>query len=121
MWSNNKLRRNGGYRCSLRQTMGFNFYDVFVFVFCVGFALICVYPMWYVLVASVTPYEEFVKGGLMLWPSGGVDFQYYKAIFTTKSFTNSMWISVTKTVLATVLSVLAVSYTHLTLPTKLEV
>ena len=55
MWSNNKLRRNGGYRCSLRQTMGFNFYDVFVFVFCVGFALICVYPMWYVLVASVTP------------------------------------------------------------------
>ena len=33
MWSNNKLRRNGGYRCSLRQTMGFNFYDVFVFVF----------------------------------------------------------------------------------------
>ena len=44
----------------------------------------------------------------MLWPTGGVDLQYYKAIFSTKSFTNSMWISVSKTVIAT-----AVSYTHL--------
>ena len=59
-------------RKSLRQRFGFNFYDVFVLVFCVGFALLCFYPMWYVFVASVTPYEEFVKGGLMLWPSGGV-------------------------------------------------
>ena len=106
MRSNNSLRRNGKYRRSMRQILGFNFYDVFVFLFCIVFALVCVYPMWYVLVASVTPYEEYIKGGLMLWPTGGVDLQYYKAIFSTKSFTNSMWISVSKTVIATVLSVL---------------
>ena len=106
MRSNNSLRRNGKYRRSMRQILGFNFYDVFVFLFCIVFALVCVYPMWYVLVASVTPYEEYIKGGLMLWPTGGVDLQYYKAIFSTKSFTNSMWISVSKTVIATALSVL---------------
>ena len=106
MRSNNSLRRNGKYRRSMRQILGFNFYDVFVFLFCIVFALVCVYPMWYVLVASVTPHEEYIKGGLMLWPTGGVDLQYYKAIFSTKSFTNSMWISVSKTVIATVLSVL---------------
>ena len=94
MRSNNSLRRNGKYRRSMRQILGFNFYDVFVFLFCIVFALVCVYPMWYVLVASVTPYEEYIKGGLMLWPTGGVDLQYYKAIFSTKSFTNIMWISV---------------------------
>lgn len=26
------------------QTVGFNFYDVFVYAFCILFALICVYP-----------------------------------------------------------------------------
>ena len=98
--------KSGGERLGMRQRFGFNFYDVFVFLFCVVFALICVYPMWYVAVASVTPYQEFVNGGLMLWPSGGVDFQYYQAIFSTKSFTNSMWISVSKTLIATALSVL---------------
>ena len=76
MRSNNSLRRNGKYRRSMRQILGFNFYDVFVFLFCIVFALVCVYPMWYVLVASVTPYEEYIKGGLMLWPTGGVDLQY---------------------------------------------
>ena len=92
------------YRRTMLQRFGFNFYDVFVLVFCVGFAALCVYPMWYVAVASVTPYSEFIKGGLMLWPKG-FDLQYYEAIFGTKSFLNSMWISVSKTALSTLLSV----------------
>lgn len=93
----------------MKQALGFNFYDAFVLVFCVLFALICFYPMWYVFVASVTPYKEYVKGGLMLWPTTGVDFQYYRAIFSTKSFLNSMWISLTKTVISTVLSLVVTS------------
>lgn len=107
------------YRRSMLARFGFNFYDIFVYAFCILFALVCVYPMWYVFVASVTPYEEYIKGGLMLWPRGGIDFQYYIAIFSTRSFVNSLWISVSKTVLATALSVLvtstmayAVSKTH---------
>ena len=94
------------YRRTMLQRFGFNFYDVFVLLFCILFALVCVYPMWYVAVASITPYSEFVKGGLMLWPQGGVDLQYYEAIFGTKSFIHSMWISVSKTVISTVLSVI---------------
>ena len=104
MGSNNRQPRR-----SMRQALGFNFYDVFVLVFCVGFAVVCFYPLWYVLIASVTPYEEFVKGGLMLWPSGGVDLQYYKTIFSNSSLVNSMWISVSKTVIGTVLSLLVTS------------
>lgn len=96
-------------RKSMRQRLGFNFYDVFVLVFCVSFAIICFYPMWYVFIASVTPYEEFVKGGLMLWPSGGVDLQYYKTIFSNSSFTTSLWISASKTVIGTALSLLITS------------
>ena len=67
------------------------------------------YPMWYVLVASVTPYEEFVKGGILLWPTGGIDLQYYKMIFSNSSFVTSLWISASKTVVGTALSVLVTS------------
>ena len=103
----------------MREALGFNFYDVFVLVFCITIGLICFYPLWYVLIASVTPYETFVEGGLMLFPKGGIDLQYYKTIFSNSSFSSSMWISVSKTVIGTLLSVLvtstmayAVSKTH---------
>lgn len=55
----------------------------------------------------------------MLFPKGGIDLQYYKTIFSNSSFSSSMWISVSKTVIGTLLSVLvtstmayAVSKTH---------
>ncbi|MDO5435792.1 MAG: carbohydrate ABC transporter permease [Clostridia bacterium] len=95
-------------RKRMLQKFHFNFYDIFVLLFVGLFALLCIYPMWYVLVASVTPYSEFVKGGVMLWPRG-IDFQYYQAIFSTRSFLNSMWISVSKTVIGTLLSVMITS------------
>lgn len=101
--------KNRQPRRSMRQALGFNFYDVFVLTFCVSFAIVCFYPLWYVLIASVTPYEEFVKGGLMLWPTGGVDLQYYKTIFSNSSLVTSLWISVSKTVIGTVLSLLVTS------------
>ncbi len=93
----------------MKRKLGFNFYDVFVLLFCILFAVVCFYPLWYVFVASITPYDEYIKGGLMLWPTTGVDLQYYKAIFSTKSFVNSMGISVSKTALATLLSLLITS------------
>ena len=54
------------------------------------------------------PYEEYVKGGLMLWFKG-IDLQYYIQIFSTKVYTNSLLVSAVKTVLATALSVLVTS------------
>ena len=95
-------------RRSMFRRLGFNFYDVAVTIFCVAFGLLCFYPLWYCLVASVMPYEEYVKGGLMLWFKG-IDLQYYIQIFSTKVYTNSLLVSAVKTVLATALSVLVTS------------
>ena len=63
MRSNNSLRRNGKYRRSMRQILGFNFYDVFVFLFCIVFALVCVYPMWYVLVRPSRRMRSISRAG----------------------------------------------------------
>lgn len=98
-------KKSKSLRSSMYMRVGFNFYDVAVTAFCVLFGLLCFYPLWYCLVASVMPYEEYVKGGLMLWFKG-IDFQYYIQIFNTKVYTNSLVISVAKTFIATGLSVL---------------
>lgn len=88
------------------QRLGFNFYDVFVVLFCAGFALVCFYPMWYVLLASVTPYGEYIKGGALMLPRAAPDLQYYQAILSTRSFMTSMWVSASKTILATALTMI---------------
>ena len=95
-------------RRSMYTRFGFNFYDIFIAIFCIGFGIICFYPLWYCVVASVMPYEEYVKGGMMLWFKG-FDLQYYIQIFGTRAYVNSLWISVAKTVLGTVLSLLVTS------------
>ena len=92
----------------MRGRIGFNFYDVFVVVFCCLFALICFYPMWYVLVASVTPYDVFIRNKIMLIPTS-FDFQYYKAIFNMPIFLNSIFISISKTILGTGLCLMVTS------------
>ena len=73
-------KKPASLRRSMFMRLGFNFYDVAVTIFCVAFGLLCFYPLWYCLVASVMPYEEYVKGGLMLWFKG-IDLQYYIQIF----------------------------------------
>lgn len=95
-------------RLYMRQKLGFNFYDIALNAFCIIFALICFYPMWYVAVASITPYEEFIRTDILLWPSK-IDFQYYIAILRTTVFKNSIIISITKTLLATGLSLIITS------------
>ena len=69
------FQKHAGYRTTMLGKVGFNFYDIFVYAFCILFAVLCVYPMWYVLISSITPYEEYVKGGLMLIPTGGIDLE----------------------------------------------
>ncbi len=103
-----------------RKLIRFNFFDVFVVLFTVSFALVCFYPMWYVFLASITPYSEFIQSKLMVWFPQTIDFQYYVAVFSTEVFANALFISVVKTVIGTLLSVLvtsmmayAVSKTHI--------
>ena len=97
------------HKRSMLTRFGFNFYDVFVLIFCCLFAIICLYPMWYVFLASITPYTEFIKGGALIWPRAAPDLQYYRAIFSTRSFVNSLWISGSTTVLGTALGLIVTS------------
>ncbi len=85
---------------SMKAKLGFNFYDVFVVAFCVTFGLICFYPMWYVLIVSLLPFESYVyfgKSFILIPPA--VTLEYYTTIVHTGSrlFVQAMSISFSKT------------------------
>lgn len=93
----------------MKERLGFNFFDVFVVLFCVAFALLCFYPLWYVFVVSITPYEVFIKTPLVLLPPLKPDLHYYAGILAAESFRNAFVISVLVTALGTALAVMVSS------------
>jgi ABC-type glycerol-3-phosphate transport system permease component len=99
-----------GLRRSRRlRLVRFGGFDVFVNVFCLLFAVICFFPLWYVLVVSIMPYSEFINSPVAIFPTSGVDLQYYRAIFGNANIWRSIVVSVVKTGMTTVMSVVVTS------------
>lgn len=70
--------------------------------------LICflmVYPIWYVIVNSFSQGTEVLKGGIYWWPRAFC-LENYEAVFKNKEIFTSFGITVLKTVVGTVTSVL---------------
>ncbi len=107
----------------MKTKLGFNFFDVFVIAFCVLFALFCFYPMYYVLVVSLMPYESYVYFGksFILFPPQ-VSLEYYVTVMHSSGhkFSQAMLISFSKTALGATTALIftsmvayAVSKTHI--------
>ena len=83
----------------LRGRLGFNAFDVFVVAFVGAFAVIAIYPMWYVLVVSLMPYAEFIRTDFILLPSLNPDLTFYHGIIigAPQLFVRAMSVSIVKT------------------------
>ena len=83
------------------------------YVLTAGFALLCILPMWHVIMASLSdPIQLAIYEGFLFKPLK-FSFEGYKLLFSY----HNLWRSYFNTVVYTV-SATTVSYTHLTLPTK---
>lgn len=84
---------------TLRARLGFNLFDVFAVTFVGLFAVVAVYPMWYVLVVSLMPYSEFIRTDFVLLPSLTPDLTYYERMLigAPHIFLRAMGVSVVKT------------------------
>lgn len=76
-------------------------YALFTFI-----AVLMVFPIWNVLVISISDYKEYVENPLMLFPKT-VTFAAYRQIFSTSELLNSFGISVFITVVGTAISMAA--------------
>ena len=97
-------------KINLKQVFGFNFYDVLAVLFCSGFALACFYPMWYVFLGSINVSDTTgMQQSFVLIPQSVPSFRYYILIIKGREFFNAISISVSKTVISTVLSLVITS------------
>lgn len=60
-------------------------FTVLCYLFFICFALVTLYPIWSVLVGSLTPYNDYVKMTFKLWPEN-FTFEAYEIFFKQEAF-----------------------------------
>lgn len=100
------VRLEPAYKYSMKSRLGFNFFDVFVYVFTGLFSLLCLYPLWYVIIGSLTPGASNASQAVVLLPTHGISLDCYAVIVMGSIFQRSIMISLSKTVLTSVLQML---------------
>jgi multiple sugar transport system permease protein/putative aldouronate transport system permease protein len=73
------------------------------------FALLCAYPFYYLIINSISANDVSALGKVRLWPEG-VHLSNYSQIFELSGLGNAAMISVARTVIGTVCSVLASAF-----------
>ncbi len=86
-------------------------FNIFNYGFMVLFALICIAPVWHVMMASISDPRMLMQSGGIRWlPAGAPTFRGYVAVFQNdsvmRSYLNTLIYVVSTTVLGTVLTAL---------------
>ncbi|MCD9021493.1 carbohydrate ABC transporter permease [Cohnella silvisoli] len=68
-----------------------------------SFAFICIYPFYYLLLVSVSNSDAVSSGLVVLWPSG-FNVEAYKRVFVYKGITEAFFISVSRALAGTVVT-----------------
>jgi putative aldouronate transport system permease protein len=90
----------------LQKSKGDKVADAAINTFLTLFALVTLFPLYYVVVVSLTPYIEVMKnGGFVIWPEH-LTFQAYKEIFGSARIPQALKITVFITVVGTTLNLL---------------
>jgi putative aldouronate transport system permease protein len=71
--------------------------SVFVWVLLIIFCFFCLYPFWYIIIASINDGYDTMKGGVYFWPRE-FSINSYISFFSDPAWMKSMYISVLRTV-----------------------
>ena len=86
------FKKKNGNR--IKKTVEDHIVDTVVTIILAVFALVCFYPMWYVLVASLSTSSHVIKNpGLLLWPDG-LHLDSYFIAFEHPLLMGALWNSV---------------------------
>ncbi|WP_020620984.1 carbohydrate ABC transporter permease [Paenibacillus daejeonensis] len=84
-----------------------------IFTLCNGlfltlFAFLCAYPLWYIFILSVNEGRDAALGGIYWWPRS-FTLDNFRVILGDATVINAFWITVSRTVIGTILSLLITS------------
>ncbi len=94
---------------AMRRTKGEKIYNVVNIIILTLFALICTYPFYYLIINSLSN-NQAAAAGDVTWRIEGLHWDNYKTVLGLDGLVQSAWISVARTVIGTVLTVLASAY-----------
>ena len=93
----------------MRRTKGEKIYNVVNIIILTLFALICTYPFYYLIINSLSS-NQAAAAGDVTWYIKGLHWDNYKTVLGLDGLGTAAWISVARTVVGTVLTVLASAY-----------
>ena len=96
----NSMRAGSGF--TSRKTRGDIFFDCVIYILCAFVLLIVAYPMYFIIIASVSKASEVVAGRVWLWPVKPTLIGYKKIFEYTR-----IWIGYRNTIIYTVFGTLA--------------
>ncbi|REE69696.1 putative aldouronate transport system permease protein [Paenibacillus taihuensis] len=92
-------------------------FQTFNAIVMIALAVITLYPFLNTLAVSFNPGNDTLRGGIYLWPRVWTD-QNYRAVFIGGTIYHAFWVSVARTLIATVLSLFLTSMLAYTVSRK---
>ncbi len=89
----------------MRRERGDLLVEITIWVLLLAFCFVCLYPFWYIIVASFNEGYDMMKGGVYWWPRK-FTWQNYAAFFSDVSWLSALNISVQRTLIGGVTSTL---------------
>lgn len=83
--------------------------DIIIVIIYLMFSLICIYPFYYLIINTISANDLSARGAVMFFPKE-IHFTNYKALLSIPGFGNAALISVGRTVLGTLGSLLGASF-----------
>ena len=81
-------------------------FQIFNYTFLILFTIVCIFPLYYVIVYSFSNPKEAARAGFFLWPQG-FTFNNYTHIFSKLNLGQAAYISVSRTVIGTCIMVVS--------------
>jgi putative aldouronate transport system permease protein len=92
-----------------KKTAGDMFIDLFIYLFFGAFALMCIFPFYYIFINTISANNLVSEGKIMFYPRG-IHFNNYVKVLQLRNLPNAVLVTLSRTILGTFLSVLCTAF-----------
>lgn len=92
-----------------KRTVLDNVVDILIYLFFGLFTLLCIFPFYYIFINSISSNNAVSVGKVLFYPIG-IHFNNYIEIFKIKTLPQAAMVSVARTVLGTIITVISASF-----------
>jgi len=84
-------------------------FDIFIYIICGLFALLCAFPFYYILINTISDNYLVMTGRIIFFPRG-LHLENYVNVFQLQGLSNAAFISFSRTLIGTIFTLIATSF-----------